>query len=174
MADNSERIAKEAMAYLTGWRLWRCYGKQGRHCGHQFTSKAPVCPKCGATKQHIGGVVELVPTHLLVPNPSGPIRGINGSYHLACMPTVKQSDLKPWIHHRSDNTAVVDCPRCQDTLEFQELQKLQELGMELGLGMHATQEEIDQTLGIITVSGHIDPPMPKDYIQPASAAPAQE
>jgi hypothetical protein len=70
-----------------------------------------VCPKCGADQEPMIGM--LVMTHLLIPDPAGPISGSGGlRYHIAC--DVRRAYLATATNLEAvtDNVKVANCPGC--------------------------------------------------------------
>lgn len=71
------------------------------------------CPKCGANKSPMVGL--LVLTHLLIPNPAGPIIGSGGRrFALGCDQKRAYLATVTNLEAATDNPEIANCPGCLD------------------------------------------------------------
>ncbi|TWU22454.1 hypothetical protein Pla52o_35100 [Novipirellula galeiformis] len=97
---------------VTGFcRNPRCREKSNQEFRFKVEHDLFSCPKCGANSAPMVGVMTL--THMLVPDPDGPVRGNGGvRYVIACdskrayLATVSNDEAV------TDNPKVANCPGC--------------------------------------------------------------
>lgn len=107
--------------------LWRCQNQECSECPagrlifdfEVADGQPPVCPKCKADArkpEHRHTLVKLETVHLHVKDPTGPDVGRGSRYRLACGGSLKGK-------RASAEAGPVNCPKCKQTSEYQELAK---------------------------------------------------
>jgi hypothetical protein len=81
----------------------------------EFEADGPLCPHCG-TSDNARVVIQLVPVHLLLPDPRGPILGAGGRrLKVGCMPARDHlaTGEEGETFSASGDPRAVTCPSCK-------------------------------------------------------------
>lgn len=97
-----------------------CRNPKCRTDGKEFVFKVEhadvECPKCGADRVPMVGMLTM--THLLVPDPKGPVRGQGGlTYKMACESDRAYLATATNLEAATDNPKVVTCDGCLSVAE---------------------------------------------------------
>lgn len=98
-----------------------CRDRSDKEFNFVIEHNHPVCPKCGADREPMIGM--LVLTHWLMPHPDGPIIGRGGiRYAIACDQHRAYLATATNMEAVTDNRSIVNCPGCLEVTELKSAQ----------------------------------------------------